>query len=44
MEDKANRKAVMEQIDGKPIQPISGVDGQPIVIQITKYGDDKPSL
>lgn len=38
MSNKMNQKAVMEQIDGKPVQPIAGVDGQPLIINIMKYG------
>jgi hypothetical protein len=30
--DKMNRKAVMEQIDGKPHQTLGGLDGQPLII------------
>jgi hypothetical protein len=37
--DKNMRKEVLQQIDGKPVQPISGVDGNPIVLQIVKYGE-----
>jgi hypothetical protein len=46
LKNPANQKAVMEQIDGKPIQPIAGVEGAPIVIQVTKYndGDSQPTI
>lgn len=44
MADPANRRAIMEQIDGKPRQPITGVEGQPIIVQITKYGDSESPI
>lgn len=40
--DKSMRKPVMEQIDGKPVQPIAGVEGQPIVVNIVQYGNNNP--
>jgi len=43
--DKMMRREIVQQIDGKPIQPIAGVEGQPIVINIVKYGNhDTPSV
>lgn len=44
MDDKMLRRELIQQVDGKPVQPIAGVDGQPIVIQMTRYGDDKSSV
>lgn len=44
MNDKMLRRELIQQVDGKPVQPIAGVEGQPIVIQVTKYGDDKPAV
>lgn len=40
MEDKMLRRELIQQVDGKPVQPIAGVEGQPLVLQIMKYGDD----
>lgn len=33
LKDPRMRKEVMEQLDGKPVQPISGADGGALVIQ-----------
>ena len=44
MKDKMLRREIIQQVDGKPVQPIAGVDGQPIVINFTRYGDNKPTV
>lgn len=47
MEDPSNRRAIMEQIDGKPSQPIANADGEAFVIQVVQYAkntDDTPQL
>lgn len=40
IEDPAQRRAIMEQIDGKPVQPISGANGGAIQIELVKYAKD----
>lgn len=47
LEDSSNRRAVMEQIDGKPAQPISNADGEPFIMQVINYNandSDTPSV
>lgn len=46
LKDRNMRKEILQQIDGKPVQPIAGVEGQPIVVQVIKYndGDSKPEV
>lgn len=44
LEDPKLRAEVMRQIDGSPKQTIAGVDGEPIVINMVKYGDGKPTV
>ena len=43
MNDKTLRRELIQQVDGKPVQPIAGVEGQPIVLKIVKYGDNDSS-
>jgi hypothetical protein len=38
MEDKMLRREIIQQVDGKPVQPIAGVDGNPIVLKVIQYG------
>jgi len=42
--DPMLRKEVVQQIDGKPVQPLSNAGGEPFVVQIVKYADDTPQL
>ncbi len=37
-------KEIHDRVMGKAAQPISGVDGQPIMVQITKYVDNLPPV
>lgn len=39
--DKMLRREIIQQIDGKPVQPIAGVEGQPIVLKVIQYGNVK---
>lgn len=41
--DKMLRRELIQQIDGKPVQPIAGVEGQPLQIQVIAYGDNNSS-
>ncbi len=41
IEDPAQRRAIMEQIDGKPIQPLSGADGGAFVVELVSYVKDQ---
>jgi len=40
MEDKMLRRELIQQVDGKPVQPIANADGQPFVMQIVNYGNN----
>ncbi len=44
LKDDKLRGEVIRQIDGSPKQTIAGVEGEPIVINMVKYGDDKPTV
>lgn len=43
MEDPKERRAIMEQIDGKPKQPIVGDTDAPLIIKMVQYGADDSS-
>ena len=36
MKDKMLRREIIQQVDGKPVQPIAGVQDKPIVIQVSE--------
>jgi hypothetical protein len=38
--DKMMRREIVQQLDGKPIQPISGVEGQPLIVKLIQFGTD----
>ena len=40
MEDPQNRRHLVEMLDGKPKQPLSGDIDNPVIIKIIKYGDN----
>ena len=39
MADKMLRRELIQQVDGKPVQPIANADGEPFVVQIVNYGN-----
>ena len=39
-QDVGMMRTVWEQLDGKPLQRISGADGKPLTINVVKYGNN----
>lgn len=44
LKDEKMRREVTQQLDGKPVQPIAGVTGQPLIVQVVQYGDSQPPV
>jgi len=44
LKDERLRKEIVQQLDGKPVQPIAGVTDKPIIVQVMKYGDSQPPV
>ena len=41
--DKMMRREIVQQIDGKPVQPIANADGTPFVVQVVQYAGNNNS-